>query len=795
MRKSHSLSLFIPLAVLAASYILNSCKDDVFNIEKVKATYQDKFPVKDIDPQMDWKMTRQVTVDVSVYEDYGVDYTVEIFDRNPFDTDTIPHLLSEGTANQDLSFHTTIDCPNVLSTLYVTRVDPAGRRLMKPVYISNDRLTTSFGSKPETRAFSRAATDGSEVALQTMTRPYTDKEVEAMLAKATEYKGQDMDADIDNQTLYKITGTYKKDINYGGGLTPKPQSLRLIIAPGAKWEMSSNQVINQGLEIIVASQGEIKLKSGSRKEPALKFTNTSSLVVLGPAYKEHESDDIENTRGKISGHGWIEFSNGGTNYSAGEIDIDGINNNGGTFFNYGKMDVKDLIGSSTGSVYINHGDIEADKIGDSNSKSGPLLENSCKIEVEEHLSSNGIKMGLGSCIKCKHLYVNGYIDLSANSMIKVENNTELKKCNITGPTADKSYALLKLNHIKDVEWDGLWSIECTEGYIINNIYCEYNKNGSDREALEKLSFYCLNGGINLKGKGNGNASMCLSGEAPQYVPAGRCTGEGNTPNEDGSDITKEPYPYTYVFEDNFPLVGDYDFNDIVLDVSIEYLRGKDNKITTTHLTVTLAAAGASKTVGAGLRIVGEAKNAVDKVEYSGKDKDRFLSSLKNSMFGTDLESDGTIPLFGNEHEVFGVPTGTLINTGDATAEPRTLELFIEQKNSHQFDDPSITKEDLDFFIAYRYRTMQKRMEVHLYEFWEYGATAAGTIQKENLDVAGNNTWAICVSGSFRYPKELINISDQKNIDNCAYPEFLNWARDRSTSQDWYLRPNEKNVYR
>ena len=45
------------------------------------------------------------------------------------------------------------------------------------------------------------------------------------------------------------------------------------------------------------------------------------------------------------------------------------------------------------------------------------------------------------------------------------------------------------------------------------------------------------------------------------------------------------------------------------------------------------------------------------------------------------------------------------------------------------------------------------MEVHLYEFWGYGATAAGTIQQENLDLAGNNTWAICVPYGFRYPKE------------------------------------------
>lgn len=46
---------FLPLVILAMSILLQGCKDDVFNPEKVKAAYQDRFPVKNIDPAMDWK--------------------------------------------------------------------------------------------------------------------------------------------------------------------------------------------------------------------------------------------------------------------------------------------------------------------------------------------------------------------------------------------------------------------------------------------------------------------------------------------------------------------------------------------------------------------------------------------------------------------------------------------------------------------------------------------------------------------------------------------------------------------
>ncbi|WP_044268830.1 LruC domain-containing protein [Bacteroides timonensis] len=799
MKKRIKIDLILSIALFTLSALLGSCEKDVFSPERVKATYEDKFPVKDIDPDMDWKMTRQVTIDISVYEDYGVDYTVEVFDRNPYSTDTIPHLLARGTANQELSFRTTIDCPSALSTLYVSRTDEAGRRIFKPVAIANDKLTTSFGSRTSTRSFSPSTKSEDDFNISAMSRPYTDNEIANMLSKAIEYTGQDMDADIANQNIFKITDTYRGGINHGGTPTPSVSTLKLIIAPGGKWKVTSPQTVNQGLEIIVASDGKIELSSGSNNTPALKFTNTASLAVLGTAYqedeeeKDDEDDDVEDTRGRISGNGWIEFSNGGTNYNAGHIDIDGINNNGGTFFNYGKIDVKKLYGSSTGSLFVNHGDFEAGQIGDDNQSVGPLLENTCKIEVDNDLTSYGITLGRGAYIECQHLHASGHINMSDNSMIEVENNSWFNNCNITGPTAPNSYALLKLKNIQYANWTGSWQSEVTQGYVINNIYCEYK--GGGQNATWNFEYCCLNGTAGGNGrKGNGNAVACKPGEAPKYIPGGRCTGEGNTPGEGDPGEEPQLMPYTYVFEDNYPLVGDYDFNDVVLDVTINYDRGRDNKITTTRIDVKLVAAGAGKTVGAGLRLVGIDNSVVSNISFEGADQSRFQSTLSGSMFSTDMESDGTIPLLGSVHKVFGVTAGTLVNTGGETAPIYTYQIKIEQNNAYQREAPVITKDNLDFFITYGYKTMQKRMEVHLYEFWKYGATAAGTVQQENLDLAGNNTWAICVP-NFRYPKERINISNQKDEKDCAYPKFLDWARNRNVNQDWYKYPNEENVYR
>ena len=84
MGKKFKTNQILVAALILSCALLGSCEKNAFDPEKVKATYEDKFPVKNIDPDMDWKMTRQVTIDISVYEDYGVDYTVEIFDRNPY---------------------------------------------------------------------------------------------------------------------------------------------------------------------------------------------------------------------------------------------------------------------------------------------------------------------------------------------------------------------------------------------------------------------------------------------------------------------------------------------------------------------------------------------------------------------------------------------------------------------------------------------------------------------------------------------------------------------------------------
>ena len=128
MGKKLRTSLFLS-ALLVTLCVLSSCEKDVFSPEKVKTTYEDKFPVKDIDPQMDWKMTKQVKVNISVYEDSETDYIIRIYDSNPLIANSTAKLLAEGTMSNNVSFITTMDCPITLTDVFVCRTDAHNRNL------------------------------------------------------------------------------------------------------------------------------------------------------------------------------------------------------------------------------------------------------------------------------------------------------------------------------------------------------------------------------------------------------------------------------------------------------------------------------------------------------------------------------------------------------------------------------------------------------------------------------------------------------------------------------------------
>ena len=750
------------LALLIVTILLHSCQKDLFNAELVKATYQDKFPVKDIDPLMNWKTTRPVQVDIDVYEDEGTVYTIRIFDDNPQTDSESVHLLAEGTAGNGLAFQTTIDCPNATDTLFVAKIDTHNRVSLRCVPVKANCICTTFGSR---NIQTRSALTRSFVTTPTRTPRYTEAEILAKAAKAQELHSSSV---LRNSDIYKISeGTqYKSKITTSNIQSSTPA---ILIIEGS-WEPKGNNLnVASGVEIYVTSTGNITIPN----KKALSMQGYTHFTVY--------------PGGKISG-GNISINKaeaGCSNYNAGTLNVDNISiTQSGEIYNCGQATIGTLTMTTGNGTFINQGQAYITTATGDDCQ----IENGCYMEIGTF--DGTLKNGDNCAAKINQLTSRGGhndITLGENSMLTIQ-SADLRRAVFTG--SPHVYSLCQINRI------AYTNSFTTSGCIYYGIN-QYDKN--NRFFLEPFT------GDTLFGRPE---------DAPVILPAGECTGEGHIPTEEGGGAIGKPMTYTYVFEDNYPLVGDYDFNDLVLDVSLQYDKER-NQVRGIRIGVQLTAVGASKEIGAGLRIIGLKATDIAEIRGYGNGAAPYLSTLSKSFFisgysqlttGNNVyyQPDGNnivIPLFGDAHKAIAnvstISGREFYNTkkDGKRIEPKEYQIEIVLKESARSTVPPVTKEQLDFFIGYRYRMMEPRMEVHLYEFWSYQPTPGGTMLSDtNLDLAGNNTWAICVP-NFRYPIEWCNISNQSDITDCAYPYFLDWARDRNSYQSWYLYPNEENVYR
>lgn len=753
--KQNANSILGILSFLLATTLI-SCVDsdkNLFDSEKVKEEYQNSFPVKDVDPDMDWKTTRSTIVNVFVNEDQGTQYKVRIFDANPLNPTSNAKLLAEGYASSSASFKAKMDYPATLKAIYVLRTDNHNRHLLKYVSIENGQVNTGFGLTSMPTRAGRQATDNE---IETYSPAKSETEIAVLAVDAPE---------IETGTVLIAGDIYKisKDEIFRGGIYANGISAgnkATVIIEGTWDPQEKLQQVENGVNIYVMNSGKIIIP----QEKALTLNGNSILNVYKGGVIEGEKDAS------------LYYPSSGKeyNYNAGTITIDKIQIDGsqGVFYNCGTMNIGKLTFNNSGARLINQGKLTANETSEN-----MTLENGCYAKVESFNAH--LKQG-SSCA----LYVRDYnpgkhwgrtVNMAKNSMLIVSKDAELTGCTFTGLT--DGYALIKIDEVKSLN-----------GFKSNgDIYYEIGEIDENISTAPWMNAF-------FDALKNSEGAISKPGESPITIPSGDCTGEGNTPNEDGNDIETTPITYTYAFEDNYPQAGDYDFNDIVLNMSSqnEYQDNDKSRIKQIRYKITLSAVGANKRLGAGLRLVGINKSDVKEVKFEGDVNEMRNNTLSNSMFENAItESKGNeivIPLFGDAHKVYGMETDRpFINTVTPySGELKTLEVIIVlQENGQQ---AIIGKDNLDFFIAYPNR--EERTEIHLYEFRDAKATANGTVHQENLDVAGNFTWAICVP-NFKYSLERTQITK-------AYPDFSLWATTGGRNEaynEWYKNIKEEFIFK
>lgn len=759
-------------SLLVSSISFISCVDNeknLFNAYQLKQIYEETFPVKNIDSDGDWTMSRSVTAHVSINGDQGVDYKIQIFDADPLSPESTAKLLAEGTVTQSMTLDVVMDCATSLDKVFVARIDEHKRYLVQPTAIENGTVTAHFGDKgTPTRSISRAVM----TSIPVMEAPYTADFISAKKAISTVIQANwDLSAKsgwggsygqfpvfTESERWFKIQeGTFKAGFSATGNRDGKISAVKVIVPQGSTWVIENSNQFSDITEIIVENGGKIEIaKNGS-----LILTRASYITVM--------------QGGSIVGDRGIQITNssaGRTNYNAGTIDCDFLkidgSGNGVDFVNYGTLKLNSYNASTNGTTLINHGTIEVENIDGNNNTN---IKNGCYLKAGK-LQFGTLVMGNTSEAICKELTGNGNdnnIVMEAQSMLTCTGKANLFRT-VSGPT--QGTALLRIHEI-----DNTSGLAQSASKVSNNIICEITDQTYKGEAHYNWSPFAW---LVNKGLQQG-ATYCNPGKAEFILPAdGDCVKEGYNSDEKPDDVEIRYAVYSYAFEDNYPKAGDYDFNDIVLNVT---LPAAGNDVKELKYKIDLRAVGAVKQLGAGLRIRGIDKNNVEEISFGAGAAQR-TGSLNSGIFeNASYEANGNelvIPLFGDAHYVYGY-TGAqrpMLNTGNASTpltDIYTLEVNVKLKN--EISVPSVT-DGLDFFIAYQ-GIGQKRTEIHLTHF--NSATANGQLaDNEVLEVikAVNNTWALCVPDKFAYPTETTVITN-------AYSKFADWAHDQSSTTDWY----------
>lgn len=590
----------ILLCGLALATVFTSCmKKDVYDenyeFSKKQEEYNKNFPVKDLDPNQDWSTFRAINANITVNEDALETYTLKLYTANPMDEDSNPLLLLKADVKNGETFSSTLEIPKDLESIWAVRLDKHNRCLFKQAAIVNEVVDVVFGNNSNKRS-----TTSRVVATRAITAPalpYTDAEVNSMISKATPVTSSNISS----------PGTYL--INSGTNLSNLTAS---------------------GSGVIVIVQGEVQ---------SANVTNGAQLILNGN----------QSSAGKLSGtigvNNSLLYVMPGSTFVLNKLTVQ---NNSKVYLKGqdNKQSSITTLSADATSTFINYyGRLVMETVTATN------VENYCYMQLTSNTMStiNNLKMGEYSYLTAKQLQsttagsdsgkdILGEWYLDEFSVVDVETNFRAIRTNIIGPEGH-NYALLRIrkNYEYNVEGSSVKGIDV--GYVSNNMYVELETISAGKNTSIYKLIQGLNGAGEVPGQvthGNGNATLTLLFNAPVYIEPSECSGNGNTPDDEGGAMPEDKkISYTFAFED-LGSIGDYDFNDVILKVTDGDFNSKFN--------VYLAAAGGTLPV---------------KVELWNNSDQEYIT------------------LWEEIHSAFGVSQSTMVNTGGAskTTLPKKENLY------------------------------------------------------------------------------------------------------------------------
>ncbi len=241
---------------------------------------------------------------------------------------------------------------------------------------------------------------------------------------------------------------------------------------------------------------------------------------------------------------------------------------------------------------------------------------------------------------------------------------------------------------------------------------------------------------------------------------------------------------TYAFEDKWPDLGDYDFNDVVIDYAYNFTLNSGGKVTDIEATFVVKSIGAAWENGFGFSLEGLTPSKIQSVTGTEASS---ISTLANGCESGQRKA--VIVVFDDGHALFGpVTTRQPINTlqNRSLLSPDTITVDIK------LNSPASTAE-IGLINPFIFSAGDRGREIHLMNYPPtdlVDPTYFGTRSDRSQSAQGkyyldenNFPWGLSFPTTFTYPAERINV-------RTSYTSFDTWVTSSGASQvDWYL-PNK-----
>lgn len=283
-----------------------------------------------------------------------------------------------------------------------------------------------------------------------------------------------------------------------------------------------------------------------------------------------------------------------------------------------------------------------------------------------------------------------------------------------------------------------------------------------------------------------------------------------------SESMDVPQTYTFCFEENFPQPGDYDFNDVVMGVTLN--KSLENGVRYLTVGIEVRAVGSGSRLAAAMRLADvSAKDVVGTTYERAGAKHYFFTQYGDQdmlpKFGDNNEfltmhnsTDLVIPVFNDAHyfisggvTMAALPERNFYNTvtdeedlrGKAvTAKSQTFKFAMN--DATLFNNFSVS--DIDLFILEEYNAGVFEVHTIPYKTAEVIDEWAAVNSDGSSPYGSNYPWALLIPGEFKYPIEGLSIGKAKgNVIGGAYLGFSSWAQNRNSNKNWYNKPQDSEV--